>query len=219
MTSKPVRVTSLAGLKEVKKELAARALAQTLAAQRRLQAEKARRVQHNLFRTAVGNVQPLVHEHRAHLRPAPPAPVARQQARDDAAALQEAISDVVDIDRMLDTDDHLSFRRPGIGVDVTTKLRRGEWAVQRQIDLHGLRTDEAREALMRFIRAAHQQGIRCVRVVHGKGLGSPGKTPVLKGKVQRWLVQKSEILAYVQATPAQGGAGALMVLLQPMRGH
>ncbi len=219
MTGKPLRVTSLAGLKEVKKELAARALAQTVAAQRRLQAEKARRVQHNLFRTAVGAVQPLVHERRAHLLPAPPAPVAKQQARDDAAALQEAISDVVDIDRMLDTDDHLSFRRPGIGVDVTTKLRRGEWAVQRQIDLHGLRTDEAREALVRFIRTAHQQGIRCVRVVHGKGLGSPGKTPVLKGKVQRWLVQKSEILAYVQATPAQGGAGALMVLLQPMRGH
>lgn len=195
MTGKPVRVTSLAGLKEVKKELAARTLAQTLAAQRRVLAEKARRVPHNLFRTAVGAVQPLVHEHRAHLRPTPPAPVAQQQARDDAAALQEAISDVVDIDRMLDTDDHLSFRRPGIGVDVTTKLRRGEWAVQRQIDLHGLRTDEAREALARFIRTAHQQGIRCVRVVHGKGLGSPGKTPVLKGKVQRWLVQKSEILA------------------------
>lgn len=217
MTGKPVRVTSLAGLKEVKKELAARAQAQTLAAQRRLQAEKVRRAQHNLFRTAVGVVQPLRHEHRAHLTPAPPAPMARQQARDDAAALQEAISDVVDIDRMLDTDDHLSFRRPGIGPDVTAKLRRGEWAVQRQIDLHGLRTDEARLALVQFIRAAHQQGIRCVRVVHGKGLGSPGKTPVLKGKVQRWLVQKSEILAYVQATPAQGGAGALMVLLQPTR--
>ena len=60
-------------------------------------------------------------------------------------------------------------------------------------------------------------GIRCVRVVHGKGLGSPGKTPVLKGRVLRWLVQKKEVLAFVQARPAEGGAGALVVLLQPGR--
>ena len=75
---------------------------------------------------------------------------------------------------MLDTDDALSFRRPGISVEVTRKLRRGVWSIQRQLDLHGLRTDEAREALGRFIREAHKIGLRCVRVVHGKGLGSPG---------------------------------------------
>ncbi|MBU6503950.1 MAG: Smr/MutS family protein, partial [Burkholderiales bacterium] len=62
---------------------------------------------------------------------------------------------------------------------------------------------------------ARQQGLRCVRVVHGKGLGSPGKTPVLKSRVHGWLIQKSEVLAFVQARPAQGGAGALVVLLQP----
>ncbi|MEG0413512.1 MAG: Smr/MutS family protein, partial [Comamonas sp.] len=83
------------------------------------------------------------------------------------------------------------------------------------LDLHGLRSDEAREALGQFIRLAHRTGMRCVRVVHGKGLGSPGKTPVLKAKVQRWLVQKKEVLAFVQARPAEGGAGALVVLLQP----
>jgi DNA-nicking Smr family endonuclease len=98
---------------------------------------------------------------------------------------------------------------------VTRKLRRGDWSIQREIDLHGLRTDEAREALGPFIREAYKQGIRCVRVVHGKGLGSPGKSPVLKGRVQSWLVQKKEVLAFVQARPAQGGAGALVVLLTP----
>jgi DNA-nicking Smr family endonuclease len=97
---------------------------------------------------------------------------------------------------------------------VTRKLRLGQWSIQRQLDLHGLRSDEARQALGQFIREAHKQGIRCVRVIHGKGLGSPGKTPVLKSRVHSWLVQKNEVLAFVQAKPADGGAGAVVVLLQ-----
>ncbi len=101
-------------------------------------------------------------------------------------------------------------------MEITHRLRAGHWSIQRQLDLHGLRTDEAREALGQFIRYAHKTGLRCVRVVHGKGLGSPGKTPVLKGRVQRWLVQKKEVLAFVQARPMDGGAGALLVLLQPV---
>ena len=116
---------------------------------------------------------------------------------------------------LLHTDETLSFRRPGVGPDVAYKLRRGKWSIQRQIDLHGLRRDDAREALSIFIREAHKHGIRCVRVVHGKGLGSPGKAPVLKHRVHSWLVQKNEVLAFVQARPAEGGAGALVVLLIP----
>ena len=83
--------------------------------------------------------------------------------------------------------------------------------------MHGLRRDDAREVLSIFIREAHKQGIRCVRVVHGKGLGSPGKAPVLKNRVHSWLVQKNEVLAFVQAKPADGGAGALVVLLMASR--
>jgi DNA-nicking Smr family endonuclease len=98
---------------------------------------------------------------------------------------------------------------------VTRKLRAGEWTIQREIDLHGMRSDEAREALSQFIRNAHKHGMRCVRVVHGKGLGSPGRQPVLKTKAQRWLIQKNEVLAFVQAKPSEGGAGALVVLLAP----
>ena len=97
------------------------------------------------------------------------------------------------------------------------RLRNGQWAVQAQIDLHGLRTDEARETLGRFVHDCHAQGLRCVRVAHGKSLGSPGKTPVLKDKTRRWLVQKSEVVAFVQSAPSHGGAGALLVLLQPVR--
>ena len=102
------------------------------------------------------------------------------------------ISDEFDVSTLLETDDHLSFRRSGIGTDITHKLRRGDWSIQRQLDLHGLRRDAAREALGGFIREAHKHGIRCVRVVHGKGLGSPGKAPVLKNRVHSWLMQKKK---------------------------
>jgi DNA-nicking Smr family endonuclease len=139
--------------------------------------------------------------------------VAVQAQLDELAVMREALSDEFDVDTLLDTDDALSFRRPGMGPDVLRKLRRGGWRIQGQIDLHGMRREDARDALSDFIREAHKSGWRCVRVVHGKGLGSPGKTPVLKGRVQSWLVQKKEVLAFAQARPAEGGAGALVVLL------
>lgn len=214
-----MKVTALSDLKLIKKEISARAQREAaLAAQR---AEHAKRVaaQRNLFQTAVGKVQPLAPPHRmlrAGLMPNPPEPIARQQLLDDAAALQEAISDEVDITSLLETDAHLSFRRSGVSQTVIERLRKGHWSIQRQLDLHGLRTDEARLALTSFIRESHRHGVRCLRVVHGKGLGSPGKAPVLKDKVHRWLVQKDEVIAFVQAPPAQGGAGALLVLLQPV---
>lgn len=178
-------------------------------AQRRAEAEK------NLFTRAAGAVKPLPHHGRVEPPRAAPLPIPVQQQLDEQRVLQEALSDEFDTSTLLDVDDALSFRRPGVGLDVTRKLRRGDWSIQREIDLHGLRRDDAREALGGFIREAHRQGIRCVRVVHGKGLGSPGKTPVLKGRVQSWLVQKNEVMAFVQARPAEGGAGALVVLLRP----
>jgi DNA-nicking Smr family endonuclease len=186
------------------------------AAARRAQeaAEAARRErERHAFAHAVGPVQPLRVPVKAALTRALPAPEPRQRELDEQAALREALSDEVDVESLLLTDDGLSFRRPDIGPDVLTRLRKGQWAIQGQIDLHGMRREEAREALSAFIRQAHQQGRRCVRVVHGKGHGSPGKTPVLKGKVQRWLAQRREVIAFAQAPGPQGGAGALVVLL------
>ncbi|GAB2465592.1 Smr/MutS family protein [Comamonas humi] len=168
-----------------------------------------------LFRRAIGAVRPLRPADRARLAPRPPDPLPLQHWLDEERALQETMSDAFDASTLLDTDDQLSFRRRGIGRDVVHKLRAGHWSIQRQIDLHGLRTDEARDQLGAFIRQAHRHGLRCVRVVHGKGLGSPGRTPVLKSRVHSWLVQKNEVLAFVQARPAEGGAGALVVLLRP----
>ena len=215
MPSKPPVFKSLADLRQVQVTLAEQQARQAAEAAARAAAEKRRLAEQNLFTQAIGATRPLRSKPMVNLAPTPPAPIAVQHRLDEAQVLRESISDDFDVSSLLDTDDALSFRRPGIGVEVTRKLRRGDWSIQREIDLHGLRTDEAREALGPFIREAHKQGIRCVRVVHGKGLGSPGKSPVLKGRVQSWLVQKKEVLAFVQAEPAEGGAGALVVLLTP----
>ena len=170
-----------------------------------------------LFIRAAGVVQTMPPHGRVASAKALPKPVPRQHLRDEQAVLREAISDEFDVGTLLEIDEHLSFRRPGIGTDVTRKLRQGHWSIQRQLDLHGLRSDDARAALSTFIHDACQHGLRCIRVVHGKGLGSPGKAPVLKNKVHSWLAQKSEVLAFVQARPADGGAGALVVLLKPVQ--
>lgn len=217
MAARPPAIKDLKGLKAVKLELETRARQEAeLKAARAAAAAKAK-AEKELFSRAIGPVKalPARHRpgHRAQLAPAQPAPIPVQQQRDELSVMREAISDEFDVETLLDTDEALSFRRPGMGPDVVRKLRRGGWSIQRQLDLHGLRREDARDALSAFIREAHKAGMRCVRVVHGKGLGSPGKTPVLKGRVQSWLIQKQEVIAFVQARPAEGGAGALVVLL------
>ena len=183
------------------------------AAERERAAGEAR--EKNVFADAVGRVVPL----RKSASPAPlrarPEAIARQRQRDEAAALAQSISDEFDAESLLETDDALSFRRRGVGLDVVRKLRRGVWVLQDEIDLHGLRRDEARERLGAFLRDAIRSGLRCVRVVHGKGHGSPGREPVLKAKVKSWLVQHGDVLAFTHARPADGGHGALIVLLTP----
>jgi DNA-nicking Smr family endonuclease len=204
---------SLRDLKALKHELdaAARERAQREAARRA--AEVALRRERELFAATVGPVTPLRPVARALLNRAPPPPEPRQRELDERAVLREALSDDFDVESLLDTDEALSWRRDGIGPDVVRKLRRGHWAIQAQLDLHGLRRDEAREQLAAFLRDAGRRGLRCVRVVHGKGNGSPGRQSVLKNKVRSWLVQKAEVLAFTQARGPEGGAGALVVLL------
>ena len=219
MTTPPKKapgLKSLADLKEVQKALADTRAREAAEAAARAAAERKRAAEKDLFARAIGATEPLKRNAAVVLAPEPPAPIPYQHQLDEQRVLRESISDEFDVTTLLDVDDAMSFRRPGIGTDVTRKLRAGEWSIQRQLDLHGLRSDEAREALGAFIRTAHRQGMRCVRVVHGKGLGSPGKQPVLKTKAQRWLIQKNEVLAFVQAKPAEGGAGALVVLLAPV---
>jgi DNA-nicking Smr family endonuclease len=173
------------------------------------------RLARELFASSVGPVTPLPHSGRSDLRAAKPQPEPLQRQRDEASALRETLSDAFDVDSLLETDAALSFRRPDIGPDVVRKLRRGGWVIQAQIDLHGLRRDQARDRLAEFLHESARQGLRCVRVVHGKGNGSPGREPVLKHRVHSWLVQKSAVIAFTQARAAEGGSGALVVLLRP----
>jgi len=208
-------VTRLRDFKAIGGALAA--ARQRAAEEEKAQAERQQPTDAGLFARAAGPVQPLRASPRMLHAPAPKPPLARQRQRDEQAVLRQALSDAFDPATLLQVDERLSFRRPGIGPDVTAKLRRGDWAIQREIDLHGLRVDQAREALSAFVQNAQRAGLRCVRVVHGKGLGSPGRAPVLKSKVHGWLIQKKEVLAFVQAKPLQGGAGALLVLLATQR--
>jgi DNA-nicking Smr family endonuclease len=209
--SKPVR--SLADLQPLARALAAARLAAELERERRAAAARLADQERRAFEIAVGEVQPLRHAARVLHARTLPAPEPLQREADERAVLLQALSDEIDIDSLLETDEALSFRREGISVEVVRKLRRGHWSLQAQLDLHGLRRDAAREALGHFVHESARRGLRCVRVVHGKGHGSPGREPVLKARVRRWLVQKSEVLAFVQARGSEGGAGALIVLL------
>lgn len=203
-------------LKAIKKDLQReRARQARAAAQRRREPLHAPSGQ-LLFERAMADVTPLsvprrIPRQQQRLRAVSTLP--QQRLRDEQEALQESLSDDFDPGTLLHIDDRLSFRRRGIGPDVPLKLRRGVWSVQAELDLHGMTRDEAREQLNAFITRSQAAGKRCVRVIHGKGLGSPGRVPVLKSRVPAWLVQKRQVLAFVQASAPQGGAGALLVLL------
>ena len=148
-----------------------------------------------------------------------PAPIPTSRQQDEKQVLTESLSDEFDVESLLETDESLAWRRDGIGVDVVRKLRRGVWAIQQQLDLHGMRTDEARESPGPVsTRGANQRLALCARGAR-QGLGSPGRQPVLKTKVKRWLVQSERVLAFVQARGDEGGAGALVLLLAPTKGN
>ncbi|HRH17825.1 MAG TPA: Smr/MutS family protein [Aquabacterium sp.] len=227
MTSrpKPSPSTTLNDFADLKKALrkaardaAARLEAENAARTEREKAQRAREADTHIFRQSVGKVHKLADTGRVLTNAPKPAPVAALREQDEQSVLRESLSDDFDVETLLETDDTLAFRRPELGPDVLRKLRRGVWALQGQLDLHGLRTEEAREALGRFLRDAQVRGWRCVRVVHGKGLGSPGRVPIIKDKVKRWLVQSDRVLAFVQARGDDGGAGAVIVLLQSSSG-
>lgn len=205
-------LSDLAALRDALKQNAAERERERIAA---VKAAREAAADAELFRREVGDVAPIAAATRAMHGRMPPPALPLQTRRDEQAVLNEAISDEFDPEVLLDTDESLYYCRPGISHEVVRKLRRGHWIVQAQLDLHGMRREEAREALAGFIRETVKRGLRCVRVIHGKGLGSVGKEPVLKGRVRAWLVQKAEVIAFCQARAHDGGAGAVLVLLQP----
>lgn len=207
---------TFADLQDLAKQLKLQQEQHAKAEAERLAREKQAAIEANIFRSTVGEVQALKSKNidKHHPQPKKPAPIPYKHIEDERAAFQESISDEFDAGSLLDSDENLSYTRPGVGIDVAKKLRQGAWTIQAQLDLHGMRRDQARDNLGEFIRRCVRSGFRCVRVIHGKGLGSINKEPVLKNKVRNWLIQKEEVIAFSQATAADGGSGALIVLLR-----
>jgi DNA-nicking Smr family endonuclease len=157
------------------------------------------------FREAMRDVEPIEDgralPYRKKRRPEPlNLPVGDERADDFA-------------DLAIETGEFLEFRRPGIQNRVFRDLQRGVIEAQGTLDLHGLRVREAKPALARFLSYSLAGGRRCVRIIHGKGIGSGGQQPVLKQKTNQWLRQKDEVLAFVTAPRWDGGSGAVYVLL------
>jgi DNA-nicking Smr family endonuclease len=169
----------------------------------------------DLFEKLFSNVTPLP-AHGRVVHPAPRRkPVPEQRLRDERAALADSLSDHIAWDIGTETGEELVYLRNGLSQQTLKKLRRGHWVVQAELDLHGHTTVEARETLVQFLNACRRNGARCVRIVHGKGLRSKNRKPVLKTKVANWLTQRDEVLAFCQARQVDGGGGAVMVLLKP----
>lgn len=167
-----------------------------------------------LFRRAVSDVVPLPPANRADLARPRPRPLARQRRADERQVLIDALADPWDWDAAVATGEELVYTRPGVPAAALRKLRRGGWVIQGELDLHGHTGDEARVALAAFLNRCMKDDRRCVRIIHGKGLGSKNRLPVLKNKVRHWLTQREDVLAFCQARTVDGGAGAVIVLLK-----
>lgn len=169
-----------------------------------------------LFRAEMkgDGVVPLKATPRAALQKPRPKPIAFKRIQDDRAIPVEMMKDTSGWDADIENGDLITFMRKGLPTDVLRKLKRGQWIVQATLDLHGLTTMSARNELARFLGHARHNGIRCVRIVHGKGTRSPNNVALIRNKVRHSLTQRDEVLAFCDAAPADGGAGAVMVLLK-----
>lgn len=165
-----------------------------------------------LFREAVENVRPLRHD-KIKITRQRRKPIPRQRQQDEQRIMQSLLSDPVDV-ADIQTGDEAIFSRSGVQASVMRKLRRGQVRIEAELDLHRMNREAARSALVQFLATCRQQQKRCVRIIHGKGLGSLNKQPVLKGLVNHWLQQRDDILAFCSARPNDGGSGALYVLLR-----
>lgn len=166
----------------------------------------------DLFRREIGNVRRLKSDKASQDLPRPD-PVARFRRHDEHQVLSESLSGRLD-PAELETGDELVFRRAGLRPSDFKRLRRGQFRVEDEVDLHGLSADEARQALAQFLQEAGNRRLRCVRVIHGKGLRSGPKGPVIKRRLGRWLTRRDQVLAFSSARPVDGGTGAIYVLLK-----
>jgi DNA-nicking Smr family endonuclease len=168
----------------------------------------------DLVRSAFADVVPITPHGRVIPPPSRPPPIPLSRMRDEREVIYESMHDPIRWDEATENGEELSFVRPGLSRLILRRLRRGEWVSQAELDLHGLTRRDAKIELANFLFECKRHGIRCIRIIHGKGLGSINREPVLKLHVRHWLMQREEVLAFVQARPVDGGGGAVMVLLK-----
>lgn len=164
-----------------------------------------------LFHAAMRDVAPLpaantVTPHHSAVSPVP------RGAKQQSSVVEDTLSDHIAVE--MAAGDDWSYARPGMPHQTLRKLRRGHWGIQANLDLHGFNRDDARQALSIFLDACTQRMMRCVRVIHGKGLSSKNGAPVLKTRIGNWLLQRADVLAFCQARTEDGGGGAILILLK-----
>lgn len=165
-----------------------------------------------LFRETVGKIKPLNQDSVVHDKPKP-SPVPSRNEQFDRPAMQELYDSDYE-QNLLERGDELFFSRPGIQKQTLRKLRRGQYKIEDELDLHGLTVEMARTELSNFLADCHMRSLRCVRIIHGKGIGSENKQPIIKNKVNNWLRQRNDALAFCSALRADGGTGAIYLLLK-----
>lgn len=170
--------------------------------------------ENNLFRQSIGAVKPLKTQNSAQIQQPRPRAVPKQHLADEQKVLDDMLSDDLHPEDF-ETGESLYFAQTGLQHTVLRKLKRGQYRMDDELDLHGYTRAEARQTLVAFLQYARQQGYQCVRIIHGKGRSDTG--PVLKAAMNKWLRQRSEVLAFSSARPEHGGTGALYVLLRKAR--
>jgi DNA-nicking Smr family endonuclease len=171
------------------------------------------------FHAAVDGVVPIRAPERVSYEPPKPSPRPRQRELDEAAAITESLHGSFEIDDLLAIGDADSFLRTGLPRSVLRDLRRGRWSIQNHTDLHGLNRHEAHEEVSRFLAESLGADKRCIRIVHGRGYGSPGREGILRQLVKGWLAHRKDVLAFCHAPANDGGEGALWVLLKTSKPH
>ena len=166
------------------------------------------------FHAAVAGAVPLSAAPRVVFEPPKPRPRPRQRELDEAAAINDSLHGPFEIDDLVAIGEATSYLRPGLPRNVLRDLRRGRWSIQDHTDLHGLNRHEAHEEVSRFLAESIAAGKRCLRIVHGRGHGSPGREGILRHLVKGWLSRSKHVLVFCHAPACDGGEGALWILLQ-----
>ncbi len=170
-----------------------------------------------LFRQEMGTIETIKYD-KTQPTTTPPKPIAKFHQQRIEQKLNTTFSDYFE-PRTIGSEESLSFRRSGIQHRLFSRLRSGHLQIEAELDLHGMTVAVAHHALAQFLQDCRQDYLRCVRIIHGKGWSSKNQTPVLKTKLNSWLQQDDDVLAFCSTPAEDGGTGAVYVLLRRIKNN